>query len=124
MSGSGSLPPTINLMNSANHLVAIGPSALLQVDAVITNGGFNLSGGGTLKLTAANNYSQNTIIGPNSTLMAANAAALGASTVMFNGGTLALRSDSATAVFNNSTAGYRSEFLEHHQHRSAQPHPR
>ena len=103
--GNGNLAGILDLNGSSGHVVTVSPGALMLVSSQITNGGFNFTGPGTLELTAASNYSGGTTItGTGTTLIAANTSALGANgsagaSVSFAGGTLALRSDSASPAF-------------------------
>jgi autotransporter-associated beta strand protein len=108
--GTGNLP-AIDLMGMTNHLINIGQGSTLALGVKVTDGGFSVAGSGTasspaiLLLSAANDYTGGTNISLGATVMATNTQALGASTspVVFSGGSLDLRSDSATAAFAYAT---------------------
>jgi hypothetical protein len=48
--GNSSLPGVMNLSGTSNHTFTIAPGATVLSTASFTNGGFNLTGGGTLQL--------------------------------------------------------------------------
>src|SRR5262249_11861415 len=92
-------PGTMDL-GGANRTFSISVATLLVSTRVI-DGGVIKSGAGLMQLTTANTYTGGTQLQAG-TLQAADPAALGTGPVSFAGGSLALRSDAASASFGNA----------------------
>lgn len=100
-SGTGSKPGAMDLGGVARTFsVNDGPAAVdMRVSAAVSNGGVRTSGGGWLQLAATNGYAGGTTIA-GGTLEADVAGALGAGTVDFKGGTLAVRASAPLTLAN------------------------
>ncbi len=105
--GNASLPGVMNLSGTSNHTFTIAPGATVLSTATFTNGGFNLTGGGTLQLMGGySTFSGMPDVLAGSTLMIPDTSQAVSSgnglNVFCSGGAIALRSNSLGPIFSVS----------------------